>query len=205
MCNCFQSGATISNLARPGKRLTQGKVMNTTKQILGVLFKGLVFGVVLTQDCGASAKVPGTGTSDSGTYSLPSPKATIQQEMRLRCRFVAETTLNRKNGTLDGNVSTKIEKQGFQFSVLEGRLTLVGTVGFDRLRAIANVPGDSAYFVEDTAFGNIALWSFHRVEADLILAVKQVSVRDLDVSDIHILSTAANCEVKGGNGIAVIE
>jgi len=179
--------------------------MNTTKQILGVLFKGLVFGVVLTQDCGASAKVPGTGTSDAGTYSLPSPKATIQQEMRLRCRFVAETTLNRKNGTLDGNVSTKIEKQGFQFSVLEGRLTLVGTVGFDRLRAIANVPGDSAYFVEDTAFGNIALWSFHRVEADLILAVKQVSVRDLDVSDIHILSTAANCAVKGGNGIAVTE
>ena len=96
-------------------------------------------------------------------------------------------------------MAIKIEKQSFQFSVIEGRHTLVGTVGFDRLHAIANVPGESAYFVEDTAFGNIALWSFYRVEADLILAVKQISVRDLDVSDIHILSTAANCKGRERN------
>ncbi len=179
--------------------------MNTTKYMLGVLFKWLVCGVVLIQDCGASAKVPGGGATDAGSSQLPPLTATIQQGMHLRCRFVAETRLNRKNGILDGNVSTKAEKQTFQFSVIDGRLTLAGNVGIDRLRAIANAPGESAYFVEDTAFGNIALWSFHRVEGDLILAVKQISVRDLGVSDIHILSTAAHCSVKGGNGTAVTE
>lgn len=179
--------------------------MSTTKHTLGVLCKWLVCGVVLFQDWGALARAPGGSTSDAGTYQLPPPTATIQQEMRLRCRFVAESRLNRRNGTLDGDVRTKAEKQTFQFSVIDGRLTLAGNVGIDRLRAIANAPGEPAYFVEDTAFGNIALWSFHRVQPDLILAVKQVSVRDLDVSDIHILSTAANCAVKGGNGIAVTE
>jgi len=179
--------------------------MNTTKHVQGVLFKWFLCSAVLLQDWGASAKVPGGSASDAGTYRLPQSTATIQQGMRLRCRFVAESRLNRKNGTLNGNVSTKADKQTFQFSVIDGRLTLAGNVGIDRLRAIANAPGDSAYFVEDTAFGNIALWSFHRVEADLILAVKQISIRDLGVSDIHILSTAAHCAVTGGNGTAVTE
>jgi hypothetical protein len=125
--------------------------------------------------------------------------------MHLQCQLVAESRLNRKHGIMGGNVSTKSNKAIFQFDVVNGRLILAGKDAIDRLRVISNAPGESAFFIENNAFGNKALWSFHRVEAGLIVAVKQASIRDLGVSDVRILSTAANCAVTGGTGLAVTE
>jgi hypothetical protein len=168
-----------------------------------VLFKLAVCAIVLMQYSDVRAKIPKVAASAAVAYRLPAPTATIQQGMRLRCRFVAETRLNRRNGILDGNVSTKADKEMFQFDVVDGRLVLAGNAETDRLRTITNAPGESAFFIEETTFRSKALWSFHRVEKDVILAVKQISIRDLAVSEIRILSTAANCAVTGGNGIAV--
>ena len=145
------------------------------------------------QDSGAQAKPPKVGSSAEKPYRLPVPTATIQLGMRLRCRFVAETRLIGRNCILDGNVSTKADKETFQLQVIDTHLVLVGSVGPDRFRTITNAPGESAYFIEDTVFGGRALWSFRRVEKDAIVAVKQVSTRDLAGLEIRILSTAANC------------
>ncbi len=161
-------------------------------------------GIVLLLASDVWAKTP-KGRASNGAPQPTPTTPTIQQGMRLRCRFVAETGLRRKNGTMDGNFTAKADKATFQFEVVNGRLVLDGKVGIDRLRVITNVPGESAYFIEDNGFGKKTLWSFHRVETDLILAVKQTSIRDLGQSDIQILSTAANCAVTGGNGIAVTE
>jgi hypothetical protein len=163
-----------------------------------------MIGIVLLLASDVQAKAPrGHISSDGNRSTTPTP--TIQLGMRLRCQFVAETRLHRKNGTMGGNFTTKAEKTAFQFEVVNNRLVLDGEDGTNLLRAITNAPGESAYFIENNSFGNKALWSFHRVESDLILAVKQTSIRDLGESDIRILSTAANCSVTGGNGIAVTE
>jgi hypothetical protein len=123
--------------------------------------------------------------------------------MQLHCQFVADSRPVRKGSGSSGNVRAKADIEKFQFKVDDGHLILAGNAGIDRLRAIANAPGESAFFVEDTALGNIALWSFLRVNAGRIAAVNKISIRELGVSDIRILSTAANCTVTGGNGIAV--
>jgi hypothetical protein len=166
-------------------------------------FKASIFGILFLQDPGVLARTPSDDTLAANAFRSSSPAATIQHGMELHCQFVADSRPVRKGSGPSGNLGTKADIEKFQFRVDDGNLVLAGNAGIDRLRAIANAPGESAFFVEDTASGNIALWSFYRVKAGSIAAVNKISIRDLGVSDIRILSTAANCTVTGGDGIAV--
>ena len=174
----------------------------SSHHLAGVLFKVSVFGVVFLQDPGILAKTPHDTLATNAFGSL-SQTATIQHGMQIHCQFVADSRPTGKSSSPRGNPSHQSDKETFQFHVDDGQLVLAGNAKIDRLRSIANAPGESAFFVEDTALGNIALWSFRRINAGSIAAVNKISVRELGVSDIRILSTAANCTVAGGNGIAV--
>ncbi len=177
-------------------------ILVTSDHVARVLLGVSVFGIAFLLNPGIFAKTPQDTLAINAFGKLPQT-ATIQHGMQIHCQFVADSRATAKSSSPKGSLSHKSDKETVQFHVDEGQLVLDSDAEIDRLRSIANAPGESAFFVEDTASGNIALWSFRRINAGSIAAVNRISVRELGVSDIRILSTAANCTVAGGNGIAV--
>ena len=133
-----------------------------------------------------------------GTSSNPLPP--IQNAMTLTCRTSSITfTDGDSKGIKTKDVATS---SSLTFTVVEGQLTLGGSLGTEKLHLVStSITTGSMFFELLTGDRNAQLWSFHNLKDGRIFFSGHLSVNDGMPKERIVMSTQAGyCDATGGNG-----